>query len=270
MGINRPYIGVTGVETPAQADALLSTYAAQPNGHRLLMLGALVSYKTLAGIAKDEMLSIQQVETLYNHLKTANPKNTLFALHFFTRPFNEVSGDVAAQSVHVLGRSLSSQVEMLIEKIYTDYDKSNPSFQLGIQLNLIWPWSSEVAEIKKRFPKLKIILQVSKFDGLIEHIPEYKSVDYFLIDASRGMGFGFSPDESAKLYTLLRSISNSAVGLAGGLSEENVEAKVRTVISHVHTTDFSIDAQGKLRTGTSLDIDKASAFLRNGMRALTK
>jgi len=243
------------------------TYSQKGDISHLFMIGGRVSYKTLIDI-KDEpiILMKSEIRDIFEELEDKPNEEVLFALHYFTKPLDEVRTELKEKAKCVLNNSLSEQITQLLENIYEKYEKNQPVFQLGVQINVSWPEPEDIKEIKINHPKLKTILQVSNFSSLEERIKGYY-VDYILIDTSRGEGVDFDIDEAIRIYNTIKKNNSALIGFAGGFSPENVRERVYFLKEKLDTRDFSIDAEGRLRTGKYLDSNKAEKYLKEAMKS---
>lgn len=263
----RPYIGITGIENSSQLERMIQVFSEKGDIPHLLMIGGIVSYKTLIDVKDKPILLMKSgIREILDELKNQPSEDVLFALHYFTKPLDEIKPELREKARTVVTEPLSYQIMELVEEIYEDYEKLNPPFQIGVQINVSWPDSTDINKIKINYPKLKVILQVSDFFLLDERGIDY-NVDYFLIDASRGEGVEFNLDEAIRAYNSLGYGSYFLKGFAGGLSPYTVRGRVNSIREKINTRDFCIDAQGKLRTRGNLDMDKVERYLKGAVEA---
>lgn len=265
--MNKPYIGVTGIEEPSQLEGMLETFSKKYIAKHLLMAGGVVSYKTLID-EKDKpiILTKDQIMRLFEKLENSSSKDVLFALHYFTKPLREVRPELQQKAKKVVEKPLHQQVGSLVEDIYARYEREQPPFQIGVQINVSWPEPRDVNQIKMDYPKLKTILQVSDFDSVDERIGKY-NVDYALIDASRGEGKEIDMDKAVSVHDAISKKSKVMIGFAGGFSPQNVNDRVWSLRYDLGTRNFCIDAQGKLRTKDHLDMNKVNKYLNEALDA---
>jgi len=265
--MNKPYIGITGIENSNQLERILTIYSQKGDIPHLLMVGEIVSYKTLIDV-KDKPIVLMKNETrcIFEELKKQDSENVLLAWHYFTKPLGEVRPELKEKTRRVVEKSLSQQISELFENIYGEYERTQPPFQIGVQINVSWPEPREVNQIKIGHSKLKTILQVSDFTSLEDRIRNY-NVDYILIDTSRGEGLEFDINEAIKVHNIISKNNPATIGFAGGFSPKNVRERVGSIKRSLDTKDFCIDAQGRLRTGKYLDMDKAERYLKEAIEA---
>jgi phosphoribosylanthranilate isomerase len=258
MLVRPPYIGVSGVETPEQVPELLQAHP--KDSSHMLAIGGIVSYKTLIGVESSPILLTRTgASRIYQELRHHDPKNVLFALHYFTKPLDQVRPELRDVAEGVVTTSLSQQVGFLMDQFYQQHQRDSPNFQLGVQINLDWPDPREIDIIKAMYPALVLILQVSDFENIESMMGAY-DVNNILLDSSRGRGVRFDMDKALQAYWVAHR--HAKIGFAGGLSPHTVKKHVQTLIQGTATTDFSIDAQAKLRTDDRLDMGKVRRFLR--------
>lgn len=232
----RPYIGVTGATTKEEVSHLVKTF--KNNGFtmdsfHIPMVGILVSHATLRG------------ESVQNRRYPAFA-NVLGLL--------QLSAGSALNTIHYNAREL----EYLYYHLAVIFNKGiyGENICRAVQLNIPWPEVKQLRRIKDEKPDLKIIMQLSS-RSLKDRTPEevvklfekYCGIaEYALIDTSGGRGEPFDQNVVVPYYlTLQAAYPNLSLGVAGGLSGENVIEKCREFSILVGTENFSIDAEGKLR-----------------------
>jgi len=254
----KPYVGITGLVTGLEVESIIKEfknagYDMNTSTHTP-MLGFLVSYETLTG----------QPTTNRRYPKIENLTSLLMGVD-----------NAALTMIHYNSKEMSSlarQVSSIFNRLYY------ADFCRAIQFNIVWPDGNQVILIKKKFPKMKIVLQASH-EAMVDKTPKeivdkispYQDfVDYVLIDPSRGRGPEFDINSSLDVYNELKErVPNLTVGFAGGFSGNNVVDRVRTTISKIQTTDFCIDAEGGLRDkiteeygDDTLNIEKVRNYLQ--------
>jgi hypothetical protein len=265
--MNKPYIGVTGIEEPSQLEGMLETFSKKYIAPHLLMVGGIVSYKTLIGVKdKPIVLTKNQTMKIFRKLENMSSEDVLFALHYFTKPLNEVRPELQQKAKKVVEKPLHQQIGSLVEDIYERYEREQPPFQIGVQINVSWSKPRDVNQIKLDYPKLKTILQVSDFDSVDERIGKY-NVDYALIDTSRGEGKEIDMDKAVGVHDAISKNSKAMIGFAGGFSPQNVNDRIWSLRYDLGTRNFCVDAQGKLRTEDRLDMHKVDEYLFEALRA---
>jgi len=265
--MNKPYIGVTGIEEPSQLEGMIETFSKKHIAPHLIMAGGIVSYKTLID-EKDKpiLLTKNKIVDIFEKLRNMPSEDVLFALHYFTKPLSEVRPELQQKAKKVVEKPLHQQIGSLVEDIYERYERYQPPFQIGVQINVSWPESRDVNQIKIDHPKLKTILQVSDFDSVDEKIGKY-NVDYALIDASRGEGKEIDIDKAVSVHDIISKNSKAMIGFAGGFSPQNVNDRIWSLRYDLGTRNFCVDAQGKLRTKDRLDMHKVEEYLIEALRA---
>jgi len=265
--MNKPYIGVTGIEESSQLEGMLETFSKKHIAPHSLMVGGIVSYKTLID-EKDKpiLLTRNEIGRIFERLEGMPSTDVLFALHYFTKPLKEIRPELQQKAKNVVEKPLHQQVGSLVEDVYARYEREQPPFQIGVQINVSWPEPRDVNQIKIDYPKLKTILQVSDFDSVDERMGKY-NVDYALIDASRGEGKEIDMDKAVSVHDAISEKSKVMIGFAGGFSPENVNDRIWSLRYDLGTRNFCVDAQGKLRTEDRLDMSKVSKYLNEALDA---
>lgn len=251
-----PYIGATGVVTPAEAywaGFLLSRYCVTAPTHRP-MLGVLASYRTLRGetVTNRRYPVIGDVRAILASM----PAGVFRTIHFNTR------GDVPLQVelTHLLGVC---------------------GVPDGIQLNVVRPDPNALAAFSRDFPQVEIILQVNGSSlghdrspqAVADYVARYSGIaSHALLDLSGGNGRDLNVRWAAECIRLIEADPRSArirVGVAGGLGPESFRV-LSDLVAHVGHRTFSVDAEGRLRVPVADPIegepyqDQIEACLVNG------
>jgi phosphoribosylanthranilate isomerase len=129
------------------------------------------------------------------------------------------------------------------------------------QLNMHWPDIKQVEALKKE-TDFTFTLQIEEScvqDNLYENASKYKDVaDYVLVDLSMGRGKDFDPAESDKLLDIMqRALPHTTLGVAGGLSAENLASQ----LGALEHKGLMYDAEGKLFGPHSLDMGACEAYI---------
>jgi hypothetical protein len=266
----RPYIGVTGVEKPDEAEELIRISSERGSGMHMAMLGAQTSYRTIMEVTENTSNITKEAATeLYRKVKSIGNNDVMLSFHYMTKPLNQIDTNIQNKVKALVEMPLSEQVSYLIDNIYKDYASSNHNFKIGLQINCKWPNPEEVRKIKIRYPLAEVVLQVSDFAALPSKLQAYSSVDYILIDTSRGSGAAFDPFESAQIANTIRLLTSGGIVFAGGISDTNVSSVVGRLRGITGSNLFSIDAQDKLRGNNGLDMSKASGYMRRARDSLS-
>ena len=231
-----PYVGVTGVATHEEVEHAVTCFReagfSMAKSH-IPMLGILVSYKTLNGQATAN-LRYPPVERVPELLSTAS-RRVLTMLHYNSR-----------------------ERETLVEqigKLFNTGDIFARDTCTALQLNIPWPEPKQVWRIKESFPRMMIVLQLSRdamkdktVDEICRRTSEYAGMTHYaLIDPSSGAGRPFDFKHSRAVFEGLRKhCPTLAVGLAGGFDGSNVEERVTMLEPHIGL-EFCIDAEGGVR-----------------------
>jgi len=229
----KPYIGVTGVTTKEEVKSAVEAFAeagfSMASSH-IPSLGYLVSYKTLNAMPHDNRRYPLFIDLPI--LLNAAGNNVQTMIHYNSREMD----------------TLADQVSKIFQGIY------DQGLCKAMQLNIVWPDDNQVEKIRKRFPDMKIVLQLSDramYDKSIETICSkvtlYKGLaDYVLIDPSGGRSKEFLMSNSLEIYYGLIEYGFT-IGFAGGFTGGNVKEKLKMLKEMIGTNEFSIDAEGGLR-----------------------
>jgi hypothetical protein len=233
--------------TPKEARAIM---AAVPfPSSRMVMIGVLASAKTLRGLA--------------NRWPHRYPTLSNLAGIFPDHP-------LAFNLIHYNTNS----PDLLYQQLLEITPLAGPHIH-GYQLNIPWPPASQLRDFRLKYPRLKIVLQVStqsldmidhSAEGLISKLrEEYVGlVDYALLDPSAGSGLSLDPAWARRYLQALHETNlGIGMGVAGGLSPATldlVEPLVRDF------PELSIDAESLLRDeNDDLNVDLAKAYIRRAL-----
>lgn len=228
----RRNIGVTGFMSAGELVAvqqrfaqLCDLYQATPR----LMAGVLVSDKTATGEMNRHPGRFPRPEALPALLAPVGAQ-TLALAHFNT---HDVSG--------------------LVEQCERVLDVAGPNLH-GFQLNICFPEPSLVQELRKRHPKLHILLQLGghalrkvRHDGqlLLERLAGYEGcIDEVLLDPSGGKGIPLQAERLLPLVEALMCVKGLGIGACGGLSATTMSlvAPIARICPFI-----SVDAEGLVR-----------------------
>lgn len=257
---NKPYIGVTGITLPSQAEAVARTFAAEG------LTDEQSSHQGMIGI-----LATQRTLTPDMTRAAKHPNLTGIRRIFQTtqgRTFNTLHYSTSARS------DLSQQLSLLLGQtgLYAD------RLCHGIQLNLFWPPPSELERTKVMFPDLKIILQLGprvlserSVEDIVKGLNDYQGViDYTLIDPSGGKGMIFETNTVALIHNQIKEIyPDLPVVFAGGFNARNIKTRLFLLYQVIGFRDFGIDAEKGLRIQsrgkaiTDISPSKAIHYIRN-------
>ncbi len=242
--MRKPYIGITGFMNQNEVKAILSLMTKDSN--RLLMVGILVSQKTLEG---------QQ-----NRWPGRYPKIEKVAKIFVNHP-------KAFNLIHYNTNEPDKLFEQLI-----DLTRLGGPYLHGVQLNIVWPSPSVIKQYHLRYPDKKIVLQVGgRAFGMIGYSPqnlakkvaeEYSEViDYILLDPSGGRGQMLDP-EGTRIYleALKEKKLDIGLGASGGLGPFTLDPLIGPLAKDF--LDLSTDAEHQLRNkrDDSLNINFAKTY----------
>jgi len=235
--ITHPFIGITGISTGNEVESLLQIRSSGLECHsHAINTGILISEDTFNGVPST-INRYPEVRTSYQIIEALSSAYTP-VIHYNTGNTD----------------TISRQVEniFLKENIYKD------NICRMIQLNIGNPELVQIMKIKDKFPDLIIILQVPlwieeyrNIDKLSEFLMKYTTfINHYILDPSGGRGTGIT-DDNIILFKDLHSkrIMTESFIFAGGLSGKNVYLYIKQLQEIFHHSNFSIDAEGKLRGG---------------------
>lgn len=239
-----PYCGVTGFMDPDEVRSACAV--ARETGDRPLMVGVLVSAKTLRGKTNRWPLRYPTVERIAD-IFPAGGSNTLNLIHYCdsTPP----SWDVIAELREIGGPCLH-----------------------GFQFNGAWPEHQTIGKLVDGFLSLcgeypRIVLQVRPgFDKRYNAFPF--GVSDVLLDGSGGRGTPLDvPWIDSESTWFRENLPCYKVGIAGGLDADMLAATGRDgVIGRLIRAGASTDAEGRLRDasegGGCMDMAKVAAYIR--------
>lgn len=238
--MNIPYIGVTDFTARNQVVNMAGLIPDSVN--RRLHVGAMISYKTLNGIPTSMgWESIWLDERGLNEL-FVNDWSVFNVLHYAD-----------------YGHERSKRAPTTVEHLLTALNRAGP-YVNGLQLDMVWPTPTMIAELRYARPGIEIIQQVSSVAkkeagiGWIDKIEKYAGiVDYLLLDSGMGRGIPFNP--ATVLYDIEMALScgfsQHQLAVAGGLGPDTYMG-LQPILDRY--PNISCDAQGKLRpSGSATD-----------------
>jgi len=248
-----PYIGITDFETGEQARQMLDFFGRlSPPANRRLMIGVMMSYRTLKGL-----------KTPWSQVWP--PKEKLVEI-FIEHP-------LAYNTLHYADYDGSTTEEDLLEAIGFCGDNLH-----ALQLDMIWPDPRMLDAISQSHPRLDLIMQIGSgaFDYaggeqeiLLYNLKHYREViDCVLLDCSMGKGREMDSDLfKGYLKLLRRNRPDLAVAVAGGLGPKTLPLVDPLIYLY---PEISIDAQGQLRKSGSnrdpIDWDLAREYLSQAVK----
>lgn len=248
------YVGITGITKKDEINFIKSFVK-----KGTFMCGILVSYKILHGDNNSENKRYVHASDLYDICKTSYESGFFTILHYNTKNTN----------------SFATELNEIIKK-YDLYEYID-----GFQLNIDLPQKCELVRLKHLYPLKKIIFSLNKsilyptdtinLDlNTNRYLHEYFNtsiadiIDYVLIDLSKGLGKTLDVNYCANIYQMLKQTKyRNEIGFAGGLSDTNVKDIYSNIANKIQNTDFSIDAESKLRRiDDELDLEKVRKYLQ--------
>ncbi|MCA1595946.1 MAG: hypothetical protein LC772_05940, partial [Chloroflexi bacterium] len=256
MEAPKPYIGITGVMTADEARFLAdssSRIPAHTRGEFDLMLGGLVSSKTLRGVPNKWPGRYPRIEDLSGV--------------FLDRPGLLNLVHYATDERETLGMQL-----VLISSW------AGPNCH-GVQLNVAWPDARQVSNYRNSVTKncrrdVRVILQLggralqkikekkTPLSLALDPYVEREAITDILIDPSGGKGVPFEPERAKDLLAeVAEKHPQLGLGIAGGLCAETIGLLAPLVA--FRERPLSIDAEGRLRNPDSdqLVTSKAARYV---------
>ncbi len=244
-----PYVGVTGFMTRSQAEVSLASYSRDLSIPHQLMVGVLVSSKTMRGEPNKWPRRYPKFADIAG-IFVNNPK-ALNLIHYSTDFPDTIDSQLNYMADEFMGAHLH-----------------------GFQLNMRWPAVAKLRAFHKDTErKYRIVLQVGgeamkQCDNdpweVASMVLQYGNlIDDVLIDPSGGLG---RPFDTQKALRYLRAIRDSGLevnlGIAGGLGPQQMRHLEPIVEEFPHV---SFDAEGRLRDPETdeLNVPYVLAYLKD-------
>lgn len=258
--LGAPYIGVTGFTNPDEVHRQLM-WLADTHQNRLedrpMMVGVLVNRSTLHPIPIHHRYvrypSIETVKPIFEQASDQGDRMTFRVVHYDT-PDQDTLKQQLLRLYAASGRS------GIVE---------------SIQLNMDWPDPRQLEDMLTYYRRIILVVghkpivqmtneeiasRVCAYDGLVTDV---------LLDPSEGAGQLADFDRLRAMLHTVRELNPSlGLGVAGGLSAENVLTQLPRLFREF--PKLSVDAEGLLRTddGASLDTTKTHDYVVNTFEAL--
>lgn len=249
----KPYIGVTGFVDQREVNRAVDLFPVRGDTiDRLLMVGVLVSSKTLAGKTNKYPVRYPAVGSVVLVFPDTTAP-TLNLIHF------------SSDNPRTLMRDLDTLVALGGSSLH------------GFQLNIAWPSVRDIKMFRAAFPALRLVLQIGGAAlAAVEHSPTrlcirlspYEGlIDDVLIDASGGRGISFAESEVRPYIQVLTEKTRFGLGVAGGLCHKTV-GKLASLLRDY--PQLSLDAESCLRNqDDTLNEEYMLGYLRHA-RALCR
>lgn len=244
----KPYIGATGFTSVEQIAFAMSSVLGREIDDYLLMIGILVSHKTLRGEKNKWPKRYPLVEELPNLMLKSD--RLLNLIHYNTHT-----------------QAFVPELEQLI-------NMSGPNLH-GFQLNICWPDPKELERFRNNGNAQSIVLQIGgNAFRQINHSPKQLAekleneyvhlIDYVLLDPSGGFGQAMDINKADQYLDELywRQLNEHLVfGVAGGLSGYNIHELDPLIMKY---DQLCVDAEGRLRNIETDDmvIDEMVFYLK--------
>lgn len=247
--MTKPYVGITGFKTVNEVRVASKAFLEHGYAHseRTGMLGILTSTWKIQQPQKEGKQSpaLRDIPQLCNEI----PVELLPMIHYHT-PHDEYEREVM----------------QVFDTLYEN------NLCRAVQLNMLWPDPAQLARLRKEMPELQVVLQLPKavtqsnLADIGAQLREYDGLcEYVLVDPSGGKGKPYDFGRGMTLMQLAHEeLSQATIGIAGGLSANNVEERMKEV-SDAFAQTFCVDAQGRLRSDDkrSLNLERTVAYIRN-------
>jgi hypothetical protein len=274
----KPYVGITDFAAKEQVETMLAVFTeAFPLGNRNLMVGTMMSYKTLNNLPTKWAGIFPSTSDQFRDIYPSCRDLLLNTLHYADYDGITTKDDLS-RAIMIVGHR----------------GPFSPPAIDALQLDMIWPseqiiWhgiskaNSLIEESTKDdnpLRDLKVILQVgSKAMEVLDNDPKKiaakiawygKVIHCVLFDRSGGLGKKMDADLLRSYIAETKAVCpNISIAVAGGLGPDTMDLIVPLVAEF---PDISIDAQGKLRRSGSaldpIDWDLAEKYLMEAGKVL--
>jgi len=227
-----PYTGITGFTTSGEVSA---AFRLLPPGRRRLMVGVLVTDRTLEGLPEEicprRLPPVADLPILFS----ADPR-AFNAVHFHTRT----------------PERLAEQAEQVIAA-------AGPRLH-ALQINLDQVPPEGLRAIRAAHPGLALVLPLRETTRRFTEVYA-ELADVVLFDWSAGRGLVLDPIEArAALEEIEARMPEVALAVAGGLGPDTID-RVRPLLERF--PDLSVDAESRLRDAEDrLDLAKVGEYLK--------
>lgn len=253
------YIGVTGFMDSFEVQECLKAFrppSILEQEGLLLMVGVLVSSTTLKGGTNRWFGRYPTMAAVPHILNWCNDPHALCTIHYNT-----------------------DEPETLEEQVARIIDIGQGRIH-ALQLNMRWPSPVMLQRIKRRWPELRLILQMGHkaiadvTDGDEVYIQQAMgtyagTVHDFLLDPSGGLGIPLSVKDAMRYMGKMPK--GVRCGVAGGLAADNVSELEPLFLQQ---GVCSTDAEGRLRTleagGGKLLIPAAQAYIARTLEVMAR
>lgn len=234
--MRRQYIGITDFTDDLQSWAMLDVLLRSTKKDRMLMVGLMMSRKTLNGLP--------------SKWSTVFPSNQSISKIF-------IAHHSAYNTLHYADYDGIDVLRNLKRAAFFGGKKMD-----AMQLDMVWPDVVAVRVFRDAYPDVELVLQVNSValtqcdddpKKVLDRLSAYRdAVDYVLLDKSMGRGKGMDASALLPFVRILRERRpDLGIAVAGGLGPETIHL-AEPVIREF--PEVSIDAQGRLRpSGSALD-----------------
>jgi len=253
----KPYIGITGFKRIGEINEATKTFERlnlQDKNHTA-MYGFLITEYQFSNISKHNKRGPSLLEL--SKLLSIVPKWALPSIHYCPNS--------------------KDRIDEFVTTIFTLDNIYESNLCRTVQINTDWPDLNIIENIKNKFSDLQIVMQIPTQTStnmtnqeIAQKASQYDSlISYALIDPSKGAGIDFKLNVGLDLmHKLSDKMPTTRIGIAGGLSGENVEEKINELKNNFDD-NFFIDAEGKLMPEypyADLNIDACNDYIVNSIK----
>ena len=241
----RRYIGITGFMDIGE---IIKCKVHSMGQEPMIMYGILTSSKTIAYPSKEgtRRPSLDNLSLLLEEI----PIQSLPTIHHCT-----------------YNRKFSQELDIILSQDRI-YDRG---LVKAVQINQRLPEVIEMEKMKKKYPGLKMILQLEPEDIEVpeatgRRVNDYDGlVEYVIIDPSRGIGKELNMYDTLNVLNKIKI--NAMPVIAGGLSAANVGGVIKSFRKE-YGDGFCIDVEGKIRDADDkLNIKKMTSYMKEAYDA---
>lgn len=257
----RPYIGITGVETPTQAQHLLNIFdqRAPARVDVSLHLGLMMSYKTLHGLPTQWANVFPKKESLRGVFAAGSRFDVLTCLHYADYDGIDVEDSLVETFSYVCPEANSLQLDM----IWPDPD--------AIAAALLRGWEGDSPTVILQVGRAALEAVHRRPNELVNRLSDYEGVvDCVLLDESGGEGRPIQIGSVLPLaQAIARNCSRFKIAFAGGLGPDTIKPVAKELLTMFPMASF--DAQKNLCTNSDvrsgLDLTRCARYLWSALEA---
>lgn len=237
----KPYIGVTGLSQDFEVAKMVQC---AKNLSSLVMFGFTSTYNRMQN-PKSRGRTSPPIDDL-EKLVSLVPDTMLPMIHFFT------------PKMEVVGEELE---ELFFYCNFTD--------KVGVQINSFLPSVSQIELFRKAYPNSPVSIEITEKlledfsnDDILSRVKDFGGLVQYLMVSSKTL-----TSQTVHLIERIAVETPLIPGLSRGLSGENIDSVVDSLSEVLGHSMFSVEAESKIRTNESFDLDKAQDFLLKADRS---